>query len=344
MALAATDRSTVDNTLPTLLAPAFRLPVPAGPLLDDDFVAAAGEAARALPAALRAALAAFRTDPGAEGALLLRDLPVGDVAETPAHPGAPTRKDRASELTLLTVARSLGEPVGYVQEHGGGLVQDIVPDRADEGRQLSTSSSVTLEWHTETAFHPHKPRYLLLLCLRGDPVARTMLCSIAHVLPHLDAATIAILREPRFRTRPDASFLDDGAVGELEPPMAVISGVDAGLTLTYDEDLMVGTDAAAQTALDRLGRAVRADATAVVLEAGDLLVIDNHRVVHAAQSVPGPLRRPRPLAATHVRRLGSGGVDRGAHRPHHHDPLLRRLTSRSADATDLARSINRRVR
>ena len=44
---------------------------------------------------------------------------------------------------------------------------------------------------------------------------------------------------------------------------------------------MVGTDAEAQAALDRLGRAVRAHATAVVLEAGDLLVIDNHRVVHA---------------------------------------------------------------
>ena len=178
------------------------------------------------------------------------------------------------------MARSLGEPVGYVQEHGGGLVQDIVPDRAHEGRQLSTSSSVALEWHTETAFHPHKPRYLLLLCLRGDPAARTMLCSIAHVLPHLDAATIAILREPRFRTRPDASFLEEGTVGELGPPMAVVTGNGAELTFTYDEDLMVGTDAAAQAALDRLGRAVRAHATAVVLEAGDLLVIDNHRVVH----------------------------------------------------------------
>ena len=228
---------------------------------------------------------------------------------------------------LLAVARSLGEPVGYVQEHGGGLVQDIVPDRANEGRQLSTSSSVVLEWHTETAFHPHKPRYLLLLCLRGDPAARTMLCSIAHVLPHLDPATIAILREARFRTRPDASFLEEGTVGELGPPMTVVTGNAAELTFTYDEDLMVGTDAAAQAALDRLGRAVRAHATAVVLEAGDLLVIDNHRVVHGRSPFHAAFRRTRPLAATHVRRLGSGAVDRGAHRTHHHDPVLTRRVS-----------------
>jgi L-asparagine oxygenase len=276
MALAATDHS-----LPTPSTPAFRLPVPARPTLDEQFVAEAGDAARELPALVRAALAAFRNDPGPDGALLLRGLPVGSIPATPAQPGAPTGKDHASELTLLAVARSLGEPVGYVQEHGGGLVQDIVPDRAHEGRQLSTSSSVTLEWHTETAFHPHKPRYLVLLCLRGDPDARTMLCSIAHVLPHLDAATIAILREPRFRTRPDASFLDDGTAGELGPLMAVVTGTDAQLTFTYDEDLMVGTGDDAQTALERLGRAVRAHARAVVLDAGDLLVIDNHRVVHA---------------------------------------------------------------
>ncbi len=275
MALAATDR-----TLPTLCPPGFRLPIP-GPTLDDGFVAAAGDAARALPATVQAALAAFRADPGAEGALLLRGLPVGVVPATPAHPGAVTTKDRASELTLLAVARTLGEPVGYVQEHGGGLVQDIVPDRAHEGRQLSTSSSVALEWHTETAFHPHKPRYLLLFCLRGDPAARTMVCSIAYVLPQLDAATIAILREPRFRTRPDASFLEEATVGELGPPMTVVTGTGAELTFTYDEDLMVGTDDAAQAALDRLGRAVRTHASAIVLEAGDLLVIDNHRVVHA---------------------------------------------------------------
>jgi L-asparagine oxygenase len=268
------------------LAEDFRLPLPATRALDEAFVQAASAASRVLPAEVRDAARQFARDPGPSGVLLLRSMPVGDVPTTPQHPGAPTDKDRTSEFTLLTIARLLGEPIGYVQEHGGKLVQNIVPARHDEARQLSTSSSVTLEWHTETAFHPHKPRYVLLLCLRGDSSARTMHCSIASVLPHLDEETVAIFREPRFRTRPDASFLDGDSGGELGLAMAVISGDAARPTFSYDEDLMVGVDAAAQRALDELGGVVRRQAVDVVLEDGDLLVIDNHQVVHARSPFP----------------------------------------------------------
>ena len=224
---------------------------------------------------LTAALEAFRSDSGSSGALRLRSVPVGVVPPTPTDPLA-GRGDSASERSLLGAAQVLGEPVGYIQEHGGGLVQNLIPARGLEQRQVSTSSDVQLEWHTETAFHPHKPRYLLLLCLRGDPEARTLLCSVDDVLPHLDDETIAILRQPRFRTRPDESFLEPGTIGELGAPLAVLDGDE----FTYDEDLMVGIDDDAQAALDRLGVAVRKHAQAIVLEAGDLLVIDNHRVVH----------------------------------------------------------------
>jgi L-asparagine oxygenase len=268
------------------LAEDFRLPLPAKQALDETFVRAAGAATRLLPAGVRAAVRAFARDPGPSGTLLLRAMPVGDVPTTPSRPDAASEKDRTSELTLLTVARLLGEPVGYIQEHGGELVQNIVPAQRDEARQLSTSSSVTLAWHTETAFHPHKPRYLLLLCLRGDPSARTMLCSITNVRPHLGEETIAILREPRFRTRPDASFLDEGTSGELGAPMPVIAGDAEHPTFTYDEDLMVGTDTDAQHALDRLAEVVRDHAAHIVLERGDLLVVDNHLVVHARSPFP----------------------------------------------------------
>ena len=90
-----------------------------------------------------------------------------------------------SEFTLLTIARRLGQPVGYEPEHGGDLVQNIVPTEAAVDRQVSTSSKVELMFHTEAAFHPHRPRYLLLLCLRGDPSAFTTLSSIFEVMPHL---------------------------------------------------------------------------------------------------------------------------------------------------------------
>jgi L-asparagine oxygenase len=211
---------------------------------------------------------------------LLHDLPVGTVPATPAGPLVASAKDTVSEETLLAIAAELGEPVGYVQEHGGGLVQNLVPERRNEARQASTSSSVRLAWHTETAFHPHKPRYLLLLCLRGDPEARTLLCAINDVLPELSDDDVAVLRQRRFRTRPDESFLEPGAVGALGEPLAVLTGDE----FTYDEELMVGMDHDASATLARLGAAVHAHATAITLETGDLLIVDNYRVVHGRSS------------------------------------------------------------
>jgi hypothetical protein len=278
MVLAA--RQTYTSTVPTVTAPAFRLPMPSSARIDEGFLRAARRAGCLLPDVVSDALSEYASAWCAPGLLRLRAMPIGDVPATPRHPRAADPKSRVSEMTLLTVALRLGEPIGYVQEHGGGLVQDIVPARADEARQLSTSSSVTLQWHTETAFHPHKPRHLLLLCLRGDPAAKTMVCAIADVLPSLDDRTLATLREPKFRTRPDASFLDADGDGALGPALPVVGGEVERQTLTYDEDLMVGVDREAQAALEHLGEVVHERATEVVLEAGDLLAVDNDRVVH----------------------------------------------------------------
>ena len=256
------------------------------PVLDEDFVQLARRAVGVLPAETRARLRAFAADSGPDGFLLVPGMPLGVVPATPPRPGEPTGKDRTSECTLLAIASILGEPIGYVQEHGGGLVQDIVPDRACRAQQVSSSSTVTLAWHTETAFHPHRPRYLLLLCLRGDPQAVTMVCSVAAVLPHLAPETAAVLREPRFRTRPDASFLDGRVVGALGPPRPVLDGDGRRPVFVYDEDLMIGDDPVAQAALEDLGRMVHAQAASIVLEAGDLLVVDNDAVVHARSPFP----------------------------------------------------------
>ncbi|MEP7112988.1 MAG: hypothetical protein ABI862_06960, partial [Ilumatobacteraceae bacterium] len=135
---------------------------------NERFVRAAGHAARTMPAVVHDALVDFADSGHPSGALLLRGLALGELPATPPTPTSPADKNFLSDFTLLTVARRLGQPVGYEPEHGGDLVQNIVPTRAALDRQVSTSSTVHLMFHTEAAFHPHRPRYLLLLCLRGD--------------------------------------------------------------------------------------------------------------------------------------------------------------------------------
>ncbi len=176
---------------------------------DPAFVRAAGHNTRRLPAAVHDALIDFADAPPSAGALLLRGIPVGAVPATPPHPTASLVKDAVSEFMLLTVARTLGQPVGYLPEHGGDVLQNILPVQGTEKRQVSTSSKVELMFHTEAAFHPHRPRYLLLLCLRGDRdgLARTTLSSIREVAPLLDERLVDVLAQPRFRTAPDESYV-----------------------------------------------------------------------------------------------------------------------------------------
>ena len=65
------------------------------------------------------------------GALLLRGVPVGDLPPTPPAPSSAEKLNNISEFALLTVARRLGQPVGYAPEHGGDLVQNISPVARD---------------------------------------------------------------------------------------------------------------------------------------------------------------------------------------------------------------------
>jgi hypothetical protein len=243
------------------------------------FVRAAGHFARRLPPAVHDALVDFADEAPPSAALLLRGVPIGEVPATPPAPTAPNTKDHVSEFVLLAVARRLGQPVGYLPELGGRIVQNILPVAATSDRQVSTSSKVELMFHTEAAFHPHRPRYLLLLCLRGDPAAATTLTSILAIQDQLSDDVRHTLFEPRFRTAVDESYLAGGS-NRLGPPRPVLSGRWERPTLVFDADLMVATDPVAQHALDTLREAVVANQTAVVLEPGDLLVVDNHLAVH----------------------------------------------------------------
>lgn len=246
---------------------------------DPAFVRAAGHSTRLLPAEVHDALVDFADEGDRSGALLLRRLPLGTLPPTPERPTAPSTKDRTSEFVLLTVARRLGQPIGYLPEHGGDLIQNILPVQGSEVRQVSTSSKVELMFHTEAAFHPHRPRFLLLLCLRGDPQATTTLASIRETVRMLPLGVRRTLFEPRFRTAADESYVGKRPT-QLGLAIPVLTGDWDEPNLVFDADLMVGIDEEADAALAALSAAVESCHTGVVLEPGDLLVVDNSVAVH----------------------------------------------------------------
>jgi L-asparagine oxygenase len=236
---------------------------------------------RALPAGVAATLSEFRRSGNDFGTLVVRGIPLDeDLPPTPAAGDADDwRRVGLATVVQLAIVSFLGDVIAYADEKAGRLVQDIIPVRGAEARQ-ENSGSVLLELHTEDGFHPYKPDYLTLLCIRPDQegVARTVTGAIRRAMALLPAACVEVLRKPLFRIKHASSFL--GSAGGSTDPLAVLSGPLFDPELVTDFHAMEPLDHTAEWALTCLRDAMTTVLAGTVMQAGDLLVVDNRSAVH----------------------------------------------------------------
>jgi L-asparagine oxygenase len=223
------------------------------------------------------------------GVTIYRNMEIGDVPATPPHPHIDESITTESRKSLIDMGSILGLPVSYQQEQGGRLIQNLVPVHKTEYQQISTSSKVELEMHTETAFHPYRPSHVLLLCLRGDDSAVTTYANDFEIVEKLSDEAINVLQKPWFTTQVDESFRTNG-----EPNMKMTTSIlrkndssqSASWKLTYDSSFMeaAGIDdksqIEAERALEEMRNAVNNSIQEVVLKTGDLMIINNDTTVH----------------------------------------------------------------
>ena len=211
---------------------------------------------------------------------LLRNQALGYIPPTPLTPVLSDSVTSTTHELLFSVANFLGHPVGYLQEQQGNLVQNILPNPKTEYSQISTSSKVNLDLHTESCFHPYLPDYVLLLCLRGDPAAATTYADLDDILPDLSDKSIEILKQPWFRTSVDESFRTNGEPDQPRDLPVLYELPDGTHRIKYDKAVMVGLWKDAVSALEELNEVIEKHTSTVILQTGDLLVIDNATTVH----------------------------------------------------------------
>ena len=213
------------------------------------------------------------------GVSVYDDIVIGFVPSTPATPCGEETPTLTANDSLIEFAVTLGYPVGYAPEQDGRMIQNIVPVHKTEHGQISTSSKSELALHTETAFHPYKPDYVLLLCVRSDPSAETTYANLDDILAKLDKDTIRTLMNPWYLTGIDESFRTHGEP-DMQVSLTVLGVSDSRWELTYDATVMTGINNAARNALVELGKAVDASVQAIALKTAQLLVMDNKTTVH----------------------------------------------------------------
>lgn len=220
------------------------------------------------------------------GITVYRNQKIGQIPPTPATSVIDDSVTPDSVRVLKEYGSILGHPVSYAQEQNGRLIQNLVPVHKTEYQQISTSSKVELEMHTESSFHPYRPSYVLLLCLRGDDAVATTYADDFDIVPKLSQEAISILQKTWFTTQIDQSFRSNGQP-DVHIPTPILEKTNNDWKITYDSWFMkaVGDGSSeslsqADRALQEMRDAVNESTKEVVLKTGDLLVINNDCTVH----------------------------------------------------------------
>ncbi|MEH0471884.1 TauD/TfdA family dioxygenase [Streptomyces sp. B21-097] len=194
---------------------------------------------------------------------------------------------------LLSLAESLGSVTARGTTIPGhpledGRVYRVEPVNAGQGVRdeddlliFSTTGQV-FEGHTDGYHNVEPPAYVLLLCVRPDHgvFGRTSVIDATEVLPWLDARTAALLRDEEY----PCSFGRTSILsGPRERPRVRFNFKEIQ---RFQAAGHVVDDAHLQAA-QALHELVSAPALAWrhVLQAGECLVIDNSRALHARESL-----------------------------------------------------------
>lgn len=212
----------------------------------------------------RAAAIVALVEGGGSGVLRLTGFAVANLG---ASGVICTEAEADLEAQLVDLVAAVGKPMRI------GLasfpVQQVRPVAADATRQLSSGSRAALAWHTEEAYRPDPPDLVVLCCVRNPGRTATTWWSTGRL--DLDAPHWNSLREPVFAIEPDDT--QDGLRRRVP--------VWDGFRLRADSHFMQRQDEpTAAEVWTRLVARIDADLQRVRLEPGDVLVLDNRRVVH----------------------------------------------------------------
>jgi len=251
--------------------------------------------ARELPRRVQQHLNRFRREE--PGYVVVSGHPVDDAAigPTPQHWNvlAEPSPTLDQDMLLVLYGALLGDVFGWATQQDGRVVHDVLPIKANEGQQLGSAADVLLDWHTEDAFHPHRPDWVILACLRNPTDTPTTIARADDL--RLSKRDVRVLFEPRFRILPDNSHLpqhnsavgvDFGAVQRMladAPGIPLMWGDPDRPYLRVDRSFWGVVDPAddeAMAVLDRFTTEIESRLRDVVLRPGDVCILDNYKVAH----------------------------------------------------------------
>lgn len=194
---------------------------------------------------------------------------------------APQVECRRNNSALLGFAHALGTISRRALPHRSGLVESdgvqrvealVLPPNDQFGKPLLSGYHAAFPPHSDEAFAALPCRYVLLHCWRPDTKGGG--ASLLATRERIEAAVDGETRQALQSLRLDYPF---GPATTLSPSLLRYNRSEVeSLAQRHDQRLPAATHAW----LDRFDAAFATATESVVLESGDLLLIDNHRTLH----------------------------------------------------------------
>lgn len=190
---------------------------------------------------------------------------------------------------MLDFAYRLGVPLAYHHERRGALFHKIWahPDKTLEKSTLG--SRVPLGLHTEMAFHSIKPSYILLYCLSNEGKVPTHMTRVDEVLEMMTMHEKRLLRQPEYMIFPPLSYEQDQSTGDTTPTWHSLYRDDNRLCIA-DHCHIEFKRERARHVYQKLIRICEDSKRSLVLEKGDLLIINNNTMIHGRDAFSDPNR------------------------------------------------------
>jgi L-asparagine oxygenase len=253
------------------------------------------ECSRYIPERIQKSLLSFAKEGTKNGFLLFKNVlfqTIGSQLPIPITLPLPETPDnnncKIGENTILARIQSMfihfiGEMIAYEAEGYGRLFQDVVPVKKMEKEQTSVGSNTELEIHTEQAFSKLRPDILSLACIRGDYQAQTYILPVQYILEDMNDEESETLQQSLWKTGVDLSFKlnnNEFIEGNIRGPLPIISDNMNDPKLTFDQDLMFGTNEESNHLIQKIIEIYYKKRLQHNLQTGEIILIDNLRAVH----------------------------------------------------------------
>lgn len=238
-----------------------------------------------LPYGLRKILLDMKHASSSFAALRIRGFFIDDkkIGNTPKHWKNSWENPQIREENIFhgIISSALGSIISWKTQESGRKFRNIVALKEDESKQMGGGSKEPLFPHTEEAHALLPPEFIVLFCLRNFENASTNMCAVNDVV--LEDNLKKELFKTQFYISHDFSHAFSSREKTIKDRISILYGDYRDPFIRFDPGYMKPEDHSETQMqfIEEFKDILTKNLQSVVLEPGDILIIDNARAVHA---------------------------------------------------------------